>query len=759
MAASDTLKVALLIVSTTAARDPSTDASGQALREVLERQNEKSSSSKSRWELVDTKIVPDAVVQIQRQIMQWADFAFPAGFGSSGPNSGSAAGAGDGGGPINLILTTGGTGFAAADHTPEAVAAVLHRPAPGLVHAMLAASLAVTPFAMMSRPAAGVRARSVVLTLPGSPKGAVENLQAVLPTLSHACLQAAGLDSRALHAGGVGKLEADAGIAPGAGGAAGHAHSHGHDHGHSHDHSHSHSHTHNHTHTHGHGHGHGNLVRHTMPSANPLSNDPALGPSRRSRESPYPMLTVDEALRRIRAEVPAASVTAAKVDWAALPGAILAKDVVAREDVPAFRASIVDGYAVVVPPAGSGSGSGDVRGVFPVVSVSHAEPGAAVAPLEEGQVARITTGAALPPGSTSVVMVEDTVLRATADGDSREEKEVEILAEPGAVQAGQNIREVGSDVAAGTTVLRRGQRVSAVGGEIGLLASVGVRQVQVYRRPIVGVLSTGDEIVDLHHGPAREGEDGGSSARELRPGEVRDSNQPALLAAAAERGFEAVDLGIAADRPGALEDALRDALSRVDVLVTTGGVSMGELDLLKPTVERSLGGSIHFGRVAMKPGKPTTFATVPWPAPESGAEGKQEQEGEQKKKKVVFALPGNPASALVTFHLFVLPALHLMSGYPSSRAGLPRVSVTLEHDFPLDAVRPEYHRAVVSVSLAPDGAGVLTAASTGGQRSSRVGSVSGANALLCLPSGSAPLPKGTRVDALLMGDVWGGGAS
>ncbi|RYP47865.1 hypothetical protein DL769_011270 [Monosporascus sp. CRB-8-3] len=174
---------------------------------------------------------------------------------------------------------------------------------------------------------------------------------------------------------------------------------------------------------------------------------------------------------------------------------------------------------------------------------------------------------------------------------------------------------------------------------------------------------------------------------------------------------------------------------------------MGELDLLKPTVERALGGRVHFGRVAMKPGKPTTFATVPagnlgGGGPRRGADA-----------KVLFALPGNPASALVTFHLFALPALHRMAGAGDGEEGLPRVRVALAHDFPLDPARPEYHRAVVSAGA--DGA--LTAASTGGQRSSRVGRLRGANALLCLPSGrDGPLPKGALVDALLMGPVRSG---
>jgi gephyrin len=270
----------------------------------------------------------------------------------------------------------------------------------------------------------------------------------------------------------------------------------------------------------------------------------------------------------------------------------------------------------------------------------------------------------------------------------------------------------------------KGDEVSAVGGEVGLLASVGVREVEVYKRPVVGVLSTGDEIVEHD----REGA--------LRLGEVRDTNRPGLIAAAREWGYEVVDLGIASDQPGSLEEVLRDALRKVDLVITTGGVSMGELDLLKPTIERSLGGTIHFGRVAMKPGKPTTFATVPV----------KNNDGE-RVSKVIFSLPGNPASALVTFHLFVLPSLRQMSGIEP--AGLPRVPVILSHDFSLDKSRPEYHRAIVSVGSD----GVLSATSTGGQRSSRVGSLKGANALLCMPSGPEPLRKGAKVEALLMGSL------
>ncbi|KAI1346534.1 molybdenum cofactor synthesis domain-containing protein [Xylaria sp. FL0043] len=676
------LKAALLIVSTTAAKDPSTDASQLALSDVLDKEGG------GKWELVDTKIVSDVVTKIQRQIMLWADVA-------------------DEG--INLIVTTGGTGFATSDNTPEAVSALLHKQAPGLVHGMLAASLDVTPFAMMSRPVAGVRNSTVIVTLPGSPKGAKENLAAILKMLPHACQQAAGMDSRTLHKGGVKKLEAEAGIASHS--KRGHSHT-THDHGHSHGHGHGHSHGHD----HGHGHGHGGLVRHTSLNTNPISNDPSLGPSRRSRESPYPMLSVDDALQKIQEYTPAPELITSKVDKS-LTGRVLAEDVSARENVPGFRASIVDGYAVVVPK------DGKLNGVFPVVSVSHAAPGESeeVKELKEGEIARITTGAPLPPGATSVIMVEDTVLKTMTD-DGKEEKEVQIAVE--GVREGENIREVGSDIKAGDVVISKGELVSAVGGEIGLMAAVGVAEVKTYRKPVVGVLSTGDEIVQ-HDRPG-----------DLRLGEVRDTNRITLMCAAREQGYEVVDLGIAADTPGTLEETLREALRRVDLVITSGGVSMGELDLLKPTIERSLGGTIHFGRVAMKPGKPTTFATVP-----------VKNNAGERVSKVIFSLPGNPASALVTFHLFVLPSLHQMSGI--SPAGLTKVPVFLGHGFPLDKVRPEYHRAIVSV----DNTGCLVATSTGGQRSSRVGSLRGANSLLCLPSGKEPLKKGEKVDALLMGQV------
>jgi gephyrin len=568
---------------------------------------------------------------------------------------------------------------------------------------MLAASLAVTPFAVMSRPVAGVRNSTLILTLPGSPKGAKENLQSVIKMLPHACQQAAGMDSRTLHSGGTDKLEKDAGLktenaAPLS----------------------AHSHRNNSSHSHGHGHSHGGHAMpkaHTSPEDRPMSNDPSAGPTRRYRESPYPMLSVEDALSKISEHTPEPFVTSASVDED-LVGSVLAQDVTARESVPAFRASIVDGYAII---ASKHMMVPSTKGIFPVVAIAHAEAGDEADELKLGEVARITTGAPLPPGATSVVMVEDTVLRSQTE-DGKEENEIEILTAD--IEPGENVREVGSDVQSGDVIMKRGEGITVVGGEFGLLASVGTQEVEIYRKPVVGVLSTGDEIIP-HDKPG-----------DLQHGEVRDTNRPTLLTAIRGSGFEAVDLGIASDKPGALEQTLRDAMRRVDVIVTSGGVSMGELDLLKPTIERQLGGTIHFGRVSMKPGKPTTFATVPF----------KSNTGE-RESKVIFSLPGNPASAVVTYHLFVLPSLHKMSGI--SPVGLPKVKVVLEQDVRCDTKRSEYHRVLIAVNAE----GRLSATSTGGQRSSRIGSFKGANGLLCLPTTQPMLKKGDTCDALIMGRI------
>jgi len=188
---------------------------------------------------------------------------------------------------------------------------------------------------------------------------------------------------------------------------------------------------------------------------------------------------------------------------------------------------------------------------------------------------------------------------------------------------------------------------------------------------------------------------------------------------------------------------------------------MGELDLLKPTLERSLSGTIHFGRVAMKPGKPTTFATVPSSSLKDPTTGSRDGGAADK---LVFSLPGNPASAVVTFMLFVLPAMRRMAGM--APVGMPRVQVRLETEVRCDAVREEYVRVIVAAkagglkaersgAVAGDEQGGLWATPTGGQRSSRIGSFKGANALIRLPAGGGTLERGTYVEALMMGQLGG----
>ncbi len=589
---------------------------------------------------------------------------------------------------------------------------------------MLSKSLSITPFAAVARPVAGIRNHSMIITLPGSPKGAVENLEAIIKILPHSLGQIGKSNARSLH---LKEQRTFKNALPG-GYLNGHSHSHGHDHEHSHSHSHNHEHS----------HGHGGLKRHEL-----ISND-LVSPVTRARQSPYEMISVKAAHDLLLSHTPLPTVITKSITDDDITGYILAKDIYSEIDVPNFRASIVDGYAMI---------HSDGAGNYPVVSVSHAKAldininsdQKENFTLTSGNITRITTGAPLPNGADSVVLVEETVLtKATEDGS--EELEVEILATN--IMEGDNIREIGSDVKKGSLILSKGTQISTVGGEIGLLASVGCANISVYAKPIIGVLSTGDELVDINVAS--------SGNVKMLYGQIWDSNRPMLINAIKNSEFKAIDLGIVNDIASDLATTMIKALeSDIDVLVTTGGVSMGELDLLKPTIERSLKGTIHFGRVAMKPGKPTTFATVI----RNGG------------KKVIFALPGNPSSAIVCYNLFVLPSLQLISGY-SETAGedevrrlpsFPKVEVILEFDVILDS-RSEYQRVYIYQGRQLMGCGergspaaVLFAKSTGKQRSSTVSSMKGANGLICLPSSNdvkeGKIYKGQSVDALLIGPI------
>lgn len=399
---------------------------------------------------------------------------------------------------------------------------------------------------------------------------------------------------------------------------------------------------------------------------------------------PAGSISVDEALRRVLAATRV--LEPVRVTLTDTGGLVLAEAISADEDFPPFPAATMDGYAVL---AADGPGWRDLIGEQTAGYVADLV-------VRPGTVARITTGAPVPPGADAVVMVERT----------REEAgRVEIQQER--IEPGENIRPIGVDLARGQIVLAAGTAIGPA--ETGLLASLGRAGVLVHPRPRVAILSTGDELVEPW---ARPG-----------PGQIRDANRYALRCAVEALGAPVVRSAIAVDEEAPLRALLTDALAAADVLITSGGVSMGQLDLVKVLLDDLA--EVQFGRVFMKPGKPLHFAVTP-------------------DGKLVFGLPGNPVSALVGFEIFVRPALLKLAGHREPVR--PRVPVALAHAItPGD--RPEFQRAVVR----RDAAGWLVATTTGAQASSRLASLVGANALLVLPARAEPFRAGERVEAILLG--------
>lgn len=403
------------------------------------------------------------------------------------------------------------------------------------------------------------------------------------------------------------------------------------------------------------------------------------------RVSPYEMLEVQRALDIILEKARPLGVE--RVELTRARGRFLAEDVMADEDLPALPRSSVDGYAMLA------SDSATQLEVLEEVTAGRL----ASARVQPGAAVRIMTGGMLPEGADAVVMVEDVD---EVDGHAILQRKP---------RAGENVHPPGMDLTRGQSVLRKGERIGAA--EVGLLATVGCAQVPVFRKPKVAVLATGDELVEPHQTPP--------------PGAIRDSNRYALMAAADEAGAEVVWNGHALDDEAALERVMREGLAAADVLLTSGGVSMGTRDLIKPLLERMA--SIHFGRIAFKPGKPLTFATT--------AEG-----------KFAFGLPGFPVSSLVTFEVFVRPALLKLQG--AERFLRPRVEAALGHELRPDAFRLEYQRATLAWEE-----GRFVARTTGLQSSSRLMSITGANALLEIEPGNEVLQTGTMVPALLLANL------
>jgi molybdenum cofactor synthesis domain-containing protein len=402
------------------------------------------------------------------------------------------------------------------------------------------------------------------------------------------------------------------------------------------------------------------------------------------RESSYPMVPIAEAQRIIATY--AVPLGVEEISSLAADGRVLAEEVFAGEPLPDVPKAGVDGYAL---RAADGMSERHVLAEL----TAGGEQRIALVP---GTAARIMTGAPVPPGADAVIMVEQT------------EEQAGVVRIMRAVDRGQNIHTVGQDIAQGELVLARGATLGAA--EIGLLATIGRVHVAVYRRPVVAVLATGDEV----HEPDAPASAGG----------IRDSNRYALLTAAREAGCATISLGIARDDADVQRAAILAGLEQADVLLTSGGVSMGTRDLIKPLLAEL--GTVHFGRIAFKPGKPTTFATV--------------------RDKLVFGLPGYPVSSLVSFEVFVRPALRRLQG--DARPDRPRVRVLLGDSIAAPSDRPEYQRAIVAWDD-----GRMVARSTGAQGSSRLLSLRGANALLLVPGDGKRYAPGEQLEALLTGPL------
>ncbi|KAM9433784.1 gephyrin-like isoform 20-T20 [Salvelinus alpinus] len=809
------IRVGILTVSDSCFRNLAEDRSGVNLKDLVH------DPSLLGGIISSYKIVPDEIDEIKETLVDWCDEK-----------------------ELNLILTTGGTGFAPRDVTPEATREVIEREAPGMALAMLMGSLQVTPLGMLSRPVCGIRGKTLIINLPGSKKGSQECFQFILPALPHAIdlLRDAVVKVKEVHDAledlpspppplsppltlnsvactqteekGV-QCEDDEEEKMKDIGAAS-----------TEDHHHTHSH-----HRHSHSHGHNSHITaaaiaakipdsiisrgvqvlprdtaslSTTPSESPraqatsrLSTASCPTPkaarrefrahldevttlqsrystldqvqsrcgskenilrashsavditkvARRHRMSPFPLTSMDKAFITVLEMTPVLGTEI--INYRAVPpdpdalhsilsidgmGRVLAQDVYAKDNLPPFPASVKDGYAV---RAADGPGDRFIIGE----SQAGQQPTHTVMP---GQVMRVTTGAPIPCGADAVVQVEDTeLLRESEDGT--EELEVRILVQ---ARPGQDIRPIGHDIKRGECVLSKGTHMGP--SEIGLLATVGVTEVEVQKFPVVAVMSTGNELLNPED--------------DLHPGKIRDSNRSTLLATIQEHGYPTINLGIVGDNPDDLLNALNEGISRADVIITSGGVSMGEKDYLKQVLDIDLHAQIHFGRVFMKPGLPTTFATVDI----DGA------------RKLIFALPGNftfrdtgairidpvpdseasrvpvpppprgsnPVSAVVTCNLFVIPALRKMQGILDPRPTI--IKARLSCDVKLDP-RPEYHRCILTWHHQEP---LPWAQSTGNQMSSRLMSMRSANGLLMLPPKTeqyVELHKGEVVDVMVIG--------
>eukprot|EP00484_Ammonia_sp_Unknown_P004183 CAMPEP_0197074520 /NCGR_PEP_ID=MMETSP1384-20130603/211146_1 /TAXON_ID=29189 /ORGANISM="Ammonia sp." /LENGTH=711 /DNA_ID=CAMNT_0042513361 /DNA_START=30 /DNA_END=2166 /DNA_ORIENTATION=- len=488
------------------------------------------------------------------------------------------------------------------------------------------------------------------------------------------------------------------------------------------------------------------------------------------RQSKYRMIPIPEAVSTILNEIEApTSICYARLNECA--NRILAKDIYAPIDLPRVNTSIMDGYALNFELNHAAQSIGSQLAIYKVINIVTAgneqkQKQQSASAIGKGEVVYVTTGSALPANTDCVVMVEDTQVI--------DEATIKMLHAPQSKL--QHVRLKGSDIKKGQLLLGKGTRLKAC--ELGILASCGLIMLAVYSKIRVTVLSTGDELKDpftYNQAPQHDNDDeSDDEATNL----IFDSNKIMLMELINdddESDDEATNLifdsnkimlmelineslrnlcvvkdgGIMKDERHKLQQHMLQLLRETDILITSGGVSMGSRDYIKPILEQI--GSVKFGRCCIKPGKPATFATVMVPDKVGDDGNEQQAAAKSMKKKLVFALPGNPVSTHVCFKMFVEPAIKKYTGVSSHfNCQHPPISVEIAKDIRMDSERPNYHRCTVYWDKSKER---FIGYDTGAQRSSRLLSCKSANCLLRIPQKDGVLPKGSMVKALVIGDL------
>jgi molybdopterin molybdotransferase len=379
-------------------------------------------------------------------------------------------------------------------------------------------------------------------------------------------------------------------------------------------------------------------------------------------------------------------------------GCVAASQVTATEPVPPFMNSSRDGYALRAADTTAADPRTPVRLDVVGSIMAGSFPDWLIGP---GQAARIMTGAPIPPGADTVCMLEDCV----------DESDGQVVVIGHQLAVGEAVRHAGEDVRLGDVVIAAGTVLTP--GHLGVLANQGLAEIRIHPRPRIGVLSTGDELVS---GPVP-----------LGPGQIRDANRHTLLAMVRSEGWDAVDLGVVGDDEVELGDALDRAAVDCDAVVTSGGVSVGDLDIVKVVLEKRSGGTMRWMQVAIRPAKPFAFGTL------------------EGSLTPVFGLPGNPVSAMVSFELFVRPGVRRMAGHRF----LHRVAVPAVTDVGLPRTSDgKIHFVRATARLDNDGRWRLRPMV--GQDSHQLLAMAEANALAVLPDGEGVAAGGT-VAVLLTG--------